>query len=193
MDTRLQNHFGITDLRRADLYVADYTDRTDSQRGVEFSEQPFDDIQYFHLKNNPKAPVPYIAVNFERHPAFIKGIQNCECMFHAMSGAKRPWTLFLEMKYCETENIEGYTYKAYTQMKETLDRLATLQLIEPADRRIYFVYSIPEHSEAMPFGAFTLSQNDTLRTYEQSGIKLLGNNTLLIATATHLFEPRRPV
>lgn len=78
-------------------------------------------------------------------------------------------------------------------MKDTLDRLTSLDLIDPNKRRLYFVYSIPEHEAKEPFGAFTLSQNDTLKTYEESGIKLLGNNTMLIATPSYLFEQKATI
>lgn len=176
-----------------DCYVADYTDRTDSKRGVEMSESPFDDIDSFHLKHNKNCHLEYIGVNFEHYPHFIKGIQNCECMFHALSDVNRPWTLFLEMKYCDYDNIEGYAFKAYSQMKDTFDRLTSLDLIDPNKRRLYFVYSIPEHEAKEPFGAFTISQNDTLKTYEESGIKLLGNNTMLIAIPSYLFEQKAAI
>ena len=174
-----------------DCYVADYTERTDSIRGVEFSSSPFEDIEFFHLKSNPKATVNYIGINFEQHAEFIKGIQNCECMFHALSDVKRPWTLFLEMKYCKEENIEDYAFKAYSQMKDTMDKIHSLNLINPSERRLYFVYSVPEHGHRIPFGSFTLSQNETLKKFEEEGISLLGNNSMLIATPSYLFEPKK--
>lgn len=153
------------------------------------SEQPFDDIAFFHLKKNTPSNIEYIGINFEEHPAFIKGIENCECMFIAVSNVKKPWLLMLEMKYCEEDNIEGYAYKAYSQMKATLDKVDNLQLTDSSKFNRYFVYSVPEHEDRSPFGAFTLSQNETLRTYEKDGIQLLGNNKMLIATP-HIFWNR---
>lgn len=176
-----------------DCYVADYTNVSDSQRGVEISEEPFEDISCFHLKKHTSANIGYAGINFELYPGFIKGIQNCECMFHAVSDVRRPWTMFLEMKYCDEANIEGYTYKAYSQMKETLDKLAETGAVNPAERRIYFVYSVPEHGNQVPFGAFTRGQNATLDSYEKLGIQLLGNNTMLIATPSYLFEQKKRI
>lgn len=176
-----------------DCYVADYTDRTSSERGVEISEEPFDDIGYFHLKKKHAVGIEYIGVNFEEHPVFIKGIQNCECMFVSKSDKGKPWLMMLEMKYCDSDNIEGYTYKAYTQMRETFDKVEREGVLQAKDYRRYFVYSVPEHTDKIPFGEFTRSQNDTLRQYEEEGIKLIGNNRMLIATPQYLFEPKRSV
>lgn len=186
----LEQYFKGSSRFSEDCYVADFTDMTDSERGVEMSETPFDGIDSFLLKHNKNCNLEYIGINFEHFPHFIKGIQNCECMFHAVSDVNRPWTLLLEMKYCEYDNIESHAFKAYSQMKETLDKLVSLDLIEPDKRRLYFVYSVPEHEAREPFGAFTLSQNETLKSYEQSGISLLGNNSMLIATPSYLFEKK---
>lgn len=54
-----------------DCYVADYTNVSDSHRGVEISEEPFDDISYFHLKKQTAANISYVGVNFELYPGFI--------------------------------------------------------------------------------------------------------------------------
>lgn len=196
MDQSLEEYFYAKDKRihySGDCYVADYTEKTNSRKGVEISVEPFRDIDYFHLKKANKANINYLGINFEKYPHFIKGIENCECMFHAISDTGRPWTMFLELKYCEDTNIDNYAFKAYSQMKGTMDKLTNMKLIDPSVRRIYFVYSVPEHEEQIPFGAFVRTQNDTLRTYEESGIHLLGNNTMLIATPSFLFEPRRQI
>lgn len=78
-------------------------------------------------------------------------------------------------------------------MKETLDKLVYVGAINQAERRIYFVYSVPEHGDMIPFGAFTRNQNDTLSSYENDGIQLLGNNTMLIATPNYLFELKKRI
>lgn len=129
-------------------------------------------------------------MNFEEHPAFTNGIQNCECMFVSAHETKKSWLMMLEMKYCEETNIEGHTHKAFSQMNETLGKLISEGVIDKAAHRIYFVYSVPGHDKSIPFGAFTISQNETLKRFEEEGIHLIGNNTMLIATPSHLFEPK---
>lgn len=187
----VENYFKKARVYSGDCYVADYTRKTSSIRGVEISETPFDDIEYFHLKKRSSdMSINYVGVNFEEHETFIKGIENCECMFVSKTDKGRPWLMMLEMKYCESSNIEGHTFKAYRQMKDTLDKIEREGVLHPGDYRRYFVYSVPEHSGDMPFGEFTRSQNDTLRAYEEEGIQLIGNNMMLIATPHYLFEPK---
>ncbi len=186
----MKEYFSKSPIFDGDCYVADFTDATESRRGVEISTNPFDDFPQFHLKKAGSGNISYLAVNFEKYPTFIQGIENCECAFSAISDCRRPWLLMLETKYCTADNIEGYTYKAYSQMYSTFSKLTSLNLVKPDERNIYFVYSVPGHSDKAPFGAFTISQNATLEKMESEGIHLLGNNTMLIATPEYLFSPR---
>jgi len=193
MTLAFEKYFAKSRRFAGDCYVADYTNMTGSKPGVVLSEQPLDDIAFFHLKKSTSANIEYIGVNFEEHPAFIKGIENCECMFMAVSNVKKPWLLMLELKYCSDDNIEDYAFKAYSQMKTTLDKIDNLYLIDSKKFNRYFVYSVPEHGDKSPFGAFTRTQNDTLRELEDKDLHLLGNNKMLIATPAHLLEPKRPI
>lgn len=177
-----------------DCYVADYTHDSENERGVEISAQPFDDITSFHLKKKGPGNILYQAVNLEKYPVFISGIDNCECIFNALSECRRPWLMFLETKYVEKpENIDNYPVKAYTQMAETLGRLVEFGLVKAEERRIYFVYSSPPYSDYQPFGEFALSQNDYLKELEQKGIVLLGYNEMLILTPQYLRIPERRI
>ncbi|MDE6310503.1 MAG: hypothetical protein K2L96_01630 [Muribaculaceae bacterium] len=187
--SQMINYFRNSAILNCDCYVADYTNSTGNARGVEISTSPFDDIDYFHLKKKiSDQNLPYLAVNLEKYPAFIKGIENCECVFSSLSEAKKTWILMLETKYCEAHNIEDYTIKACSQMEETLCKLEKLNLTSRTQKRVYFAFSIPEHSDKAPFGAFTLSQDYGLKMKEK-GIHVLGYNTVLIATASFLQIP----
>lgn len=176
-----------------DCFVADYTNQTNSRKGVAISLVPFGDIPYFTLKKlNRSQKMPYLAVNLEEYPAFISGIENCECVFSSMSDGRRPWMLFLETKYCEPQNIENHAVKACSQMICTLEKLEKTGVADRNGRRVFFAYSVPGRDEMVPFGAFTLSQDASLNLNEQ-GITVFGYNTVLIATPAHLFVPKRTV
>lgn len=189
----MKNYFCNSKVFDSDCFVADYTNISENRRGVEISDAPFQDIAFFHLKVARKGIVKYLAVNLEKYPAFVKDIDNCECVFSALAECRKPWLLFLETKYCLPDNIEGYTFKAFNQMNETLGRLIDEKLVRKEDRNVYFTYSVPEHTDRLPFGAFSISQNDTLKELEKSGIHLIGENILLIATASHILVPKRNV
>ena len=172
-------------------YVADYTNATENKRGVEISTVPFKDINYFSLIKKGKGNIPYQAINLELYPAFIKGIDNCECIFNSLSAKNRSWLLFLETKYCQKpENIDNYPVKAYTQMTETLDKLIGLGKVNENSRRIYFVYSVPPFPKFEPFGAFAITQNEMLQCLEKRGIVLMGYNSMLIHTPQYLYAPK---
>ncbi len=183
----MERYFNKSVVLTGDCYVADYTNLSNSEKGVTLSVVPFTDINYFHLKKANKNNIRYLAVSFEDYPSFIKGIENCECVFNAISDSNKSWILFLELKYCKEYNVENYVYKAYAQMKETFERLKEMQLIDPLKKIVYFVYASPGNDNRQPFGASTVAQNDVLSAYKESGINLLGVNQMLIATPKCLF------
>lgn len=186
----MENYFKNSLVLDSDCYVADYTKSTGSRKGVVISLVPFPDIAYFHLKKRNKGQsIPYIAVNLEEYCDFIAGAENCECLFSSLRDEGRSWILFLETKYCGPDNIERYTFKAHSQMKETLCKLESMGLVDRSKKRIYFAYSVPGHDERSPFGSFTFSQNETLQKLEDENIRLLPYNTVVIATPEYLFQP----
>ncbi len=173
-----------------DCFVADYTDMTGSKRGVEISETPFEDITYFHLKKHGRGDISYQAINLEKYPSFIKGIDNCECIFNALSKCRRPWLLFLETKYChKEENIDNYPVDAHKQMAATLKKLVDLGKVDVDSRRIYFVFSVPPFPTKEPFGSFVTTQSEALRLLEEKGVVMLGYNSMLILTTHYLKTP----
>lgn len=189
----MEKYFYKSQIFESDSYVADYTNATDSKKGVMISSEPFDDIAYFHLEVRSNNEIKYLAVNLEEYPAFIDGIDNCECVFSALSKYRHPWLLLLETKYCQPDNIESYTYKAFIQMNETFKKLVEKGLTDRERGNVYFSFSVPGHTDRRPFGAFTLSQNETLKTLKDSGVHLLGENTLLVATASHILVPKQKI
>ena len=186
----MEKYFKNSKVLHGDCFVADYTNESNSKRGVVMSDVPFEDIEFFHLKKISNSNITYLAVNFEEYPAFIKGIQNCECVFNALTERGRSWILFLELKYCNPDNIDDYVFKAYSQMRATLGKLAVLRLVDTAAKNIYFVYASPGNSGKAPFGASVIDQNMVLQKYKEEGIQMLGVNQMLIATPQYLFQPK---
>lgn len=186
----MKAYFNLSHEIDCDCYVADYTESTNSRKGVVIALEPFSDIEYFHLKKrNKDQRMPYLPINLEEYPNFIVGTQNCECIFDSTKEDGRSWILFLETKYCAPENIERYAFKAHEQMYMTLQKLESMNLIDRSRKRIYFAYSVPGHDDMSPFGSFTISQNEILQELEKQGIRLLPYNTVIIATPEYLFNP----
>ena len=173
-----------------DCYVADYSELTNNAKKVVIRLTPLNDISYFHLHKSNQNKIPYLAVNLEDYPAFNQSVQNCECVFKALNKDDNSWLMFLELKYCKEENIELYSFKAYTQMDSILSKLEELGVADRNKNNIYFVYSVPDYPDKVPFGAWTISQNDVLKGFEASGIHLIGECKMLIATPKHLKTPK---
>lgn len=204
----LKDYFRNVMELESDCYVADFTEYTKNsqcKRGVEISLVPFNenpkllpkdlpaDFSYFHLKKSYRGNIRYIAVNLEENADFSKeGENNCECLFESLAECKKPWLMFLEMKYCAEKNTDNWTNKACKQMKETYEKLERESLLIPESRNVYFVYSVPRNPNE-PFGAFETTQSDVLEFIDKKKIHCLGYNTLLIATASHIHPPKKQV
>ncbi len=186
---RMMRKFRKARMMCDDCYVADYTEQTRSRRGVTISSEPFDDIDAFHLRRGRHA-VNYVAVNLEEHPAFIRGIENCECFFASASPGDRPWLLFLELKYCKARNIGSHASKAISQMAAVLRKLVDEEVLDPDDYRIYFNYSSPANRRRQPFTAFMHTPAEALDIVDRYNAYFLGFNELIIASAGYIRTPK---
>ena len=177
---------------RGDCYVADYTEQTASRVGVVIAREKMDDIESFHLQRGRKE-VNYLAVNLEEHPAFIKGIPNCECFFVCTSKTDRPWLLFLELKYCKAHNLAMHASKAVTQMAAVLEKLVEERVIDPRAYRIYFNYSSPTNNRRQPFTHFRHTPAEAMALMDRYGAYYLGFNHLIITGPQFLRSPKRRI
>lgn len=172
-----------------DCYVADYTEYSHSRAGVVMSSEPFDDIESFRLMRG-RHPVRYVAVNLEEHPAFIKGIENCECFFASATQCDKPWLLFLELKYCKARNIGSHANKAIHQMASVLRKLVQEEVIDAEDYRIYFNYSSPANRRRQPFTHFVQTPATALDLIDEFNAYFLGFNQLIIASPQFIRSPK---
>lgn len=180
------NIFNKSEIFDCDCFVADYTQQTKNKKKVIISKKPFTDISYFHLiKKNKNQNIPYLAINLEDYAKFTESKNNCECIFESLSECSKPWVLFLEMKYCLSYNIEKHALEAIHQMDAMLNKLKEMKAFEQNKKRIYFVYSVPDHSNKAPFTSFYTTQDKELELHKR-GIIFLGENSIIIATANIL-------
>ena len=160
------------------VYVADYTNQTQSARGVEIQEVPFTDISYFCLHND--VSIPLWAVNFEHNKGFFPaGVGDCECMFR-VKGVEKGWLLLCELKYCMEKNIASNADEAYGQLKATWQLLVDKKVFNKRLCKSFFNISVPDHSERTPFTSFVTTQNDKIEWLKKNKIHLLGHNDILV-------------
>ena len=148
-------------------------------------------IPYFKLSTVSQRHVEFWGVNFERNPAVVGGVKQCEGMFTPVNG-DRPFVLLLEMKYCLPKNKDENSLDAFLQLKKTLIHLESKGIVNRKQHRIYLNISIPWSNEE-PFESFRNTQNDVIKALESDNISIMGYNSLLIHTETHIKVPKRNV
>ncbi len=186
----MRNFFNTFHTFESDCYVADYTKVTEGKKGVEFSTEPFEDISYFKLQKLRTAS-NYRGINLEKYPAFIQGISNCECFFIPEVEVEKNWILFLELKYCDKENIENYGLTVVQQMAAVLEKMNDNSLIDITKYTVYFNFSSPDNRP--PFTNFMLSCDTALKIKDKYQVKFLGFNHLLIATPQYIQVPKKRI
>lgn len=173
-----------------DIYVADYTNQTNSARKLEILSTPPTDIAYFYLHN--RQFIQIYAVNFEKYPAYVNGNPMCECLFTPVSANNKPWVLLMEMKYCEYGNVDSNAMDAFLKLKHAYAYLNGVKnLIDPVKHRIYLAISIPDHSNLEPFNSFRTTQTEALDYYNNLGITVFARNNVLVATPNYLIEKKK--
>ena len=175
-----------------DFFVGDYTEYKKSHpafkdvKGVLITSTKRNEIGFlhFHNKNNVKVK----AINFEENPAFLKDnngnlVSQCECFCVADKQKGKAWLAFVELKYCKgaKENIISNFASAINQVKNShLFLRDDTKILEQKKFHIYWVISMPEHSDQTPFTAFAISQDDILSYKEDYGATIIGDTDVEI-------------
>lgn len=182
-----------------DIYVADYThyaeDNPDAKGwGVVISGVEPEHIKALKFNNPNKKHVT--AVNFEKNEAVFKPdglhkVDNCECMLVSEEGHGKRWLALVELKYCLEKNIASNFEDALYQLAATHRYLRDdVRFFGPDDFRYYWIISMPEHSDRVPFSAFTLSQDDELKyAKEYNSVIIISDNEVNIWTGTLILQP----
>ena len=174
-------------------FAMDYTNQTDSYRGVDISNAPPTDINYFHLENRGK--IEFWGVNFEKCGSlFEKKEENCECMFVAKRAKNLKMACLIELKYClnKERNLIENTAKAKSQLTNSLQVLLEKGILNTRDYKIYLNISIPD-SEKIPFTNFLMTTPDSICRAKDEGYTLWGYNKLRILNSSFLVAEKERI
>ncbi len=172
-----------------DAFAVDYTNQSDSSRGVELSKTAPKDISFFQLSN--QAQIDFWGVNFEKcHSLFTDSSENCECMFVAKSAKKLKWACLVELKYCQDKerNIVDNADKAKAQLTNTLSVLLKKKILNTEGYKVYLNISIPE-SARIPFTNF-LTTPDFVLNAKKDRVSLYGFNKLKVLNSSFLIPEK---
>lgn len=185
-----------------DVFVADYTQYAQSHPGSSLKGVAISDAKPPLIGSlafeNPNG-VKLMSVNFEENLHFFRPdggkrtSTNCECMLASEDGNKRRWLALAELKYCQGEdrNIVSNFSKALSQLEETFLYLVDKKkLFTKNDYRFYWVISMPEHSDKVPFSAFVLSQDEELEYKDKYNSIIISDNRVVIWTGSVILIPK---
>ena len=187
-------HFDCT------VFVADYTQYAQEYHerrgiGVVISVEKPELINSL-VFNNPNN-VNYWGVNFEKNGAVFKlengeKVSNCECMFVSEQGNQKRWMVLVELKYCkgENRNIASNYSDALSQLKDTFVYLCDEKhLFERDSFRNYWIISMPELNDKIPFSAFLFSQDELTDYKDKYNSIIISDNEVNIWTGSVIKRP----
>lgn len=183
-----------------DVYVADYTQFASEHpdqaaRGVVVSDVKPVLIGSLMFRNPNGVKVK--SVNFEKNqgvfrPEGREKVHNCECMLVSEQGNQKRWLALAELKYCKGEdrNVGSNFEEALGQLRETFLYLRDkVGLFGENEYKYYWVISMPEHSDKIPFSAFALSQDELLEYQKLYKSVIISDNIVDIWTGTVIKMP----
>lgn len=177
------------------IYVADFTERTDSKRKVEIHASlptvPDGGENMDCLKLNNKQPLSLDFCLFDDHQFKDeegKDISHCECCFFPTLNAEGSFVAFVEIKDCKAKSVSQYRNKAKEQI------LSTVQMFKSSDiiidkQRIYGILSFPRRKK-MLFNDFPYRDIfEETRWVKEYGIHLLASNEVIIESDARIHVP----
>lgn len=196
----MEEHFANVQHHIGDIYVADYTQFAAEHpdwavRGVVVCDEKPELVGSLLLRN-PNG-VRVLSVNFEENQGLFRPegreqVPSCECMLVSEQGNQKRWLALAELKYCKgaDRNIASNFEEALWQLKETFLYLRDeVGLFCEDEYRYYWIVSMPEHSDKIPFSAFVLSQDELLAYKELYKSVIITDNTIEIWTGTVIKMP----
>ena len=176
----------------SDFYVGDYNEYAKGHKdchysGVTISDTPLPDIQSLHFIN--KRHIPVLAIIFEKNLGYFKDdkgklVSNCECMLVSDKARRKGW-----LKYCSgnPRNVNDNFEKALAQLKDTFLYLRDKKhLFDVVAYNYFWVISLPEYDDLIPFSQFYQSPERLLDYKEKLNVNLICSNVIDILTHQHV-------
>jgi hypothetical protein len=178
-------HFQITEYSN-DLFIADYTLQTANQREVEILVVKPTDINSFEIKNPTAIETSVVVFN---KLSFVdqdgNPLSQCECIaFPNVTFDKKPWILFLELKYCLFKNAIKKLNDAKNQLFDTLGYFRATGIIENG-QLCYLVASLPKQNNT-PFENFIMTPKEVARLKKEDNIIFRGANQITIKSESQI-------
>lgn len=162
-----------------ELYVVDYTNRTDSIRSVEvLNTKPIDLVPLTVC--NPTGMD--ISTTIFKTQCFLgvdgKEPKQCECVMSPANLTKDAWVLFVEIKDCKPKNISGYHQEAKEKIIANVQLFREKHILEE-DKVVYAVVSFPRKEKAN-YHSHLIPASEWKRFRDDYKIMIKGTNAIRI-------------
>ena len=177
------SEFGTTNSKR--IFVADFTERTNSVRRVEIHEvQPKDpndeavDMDCCVIANETELEIDY---NVFRDNQFKneedKDMKHGECCLFPNDNDEKSWVLFIEIKDCKGSRIYKYKQDVKDKLILNVEEFRRKGIL--LNNRVYGVASFPRKKTA--FNEMIVSDPTEYKTfYKEHGIHFVPTNELAV-------------
>jgi hypothetical protein len=185
LDTVLP-HGKVTHTEYSDneIYVADYTNRTQSDRNIEVSNVKPEDMDVLTLKNNKHLN---ITASIFGKQCFMdeknKEIPHCECILYPTKSNCDAWVLFVEIKDCKPKNVSEHIAYAKEQIVSTVKLFRDKSILE-TNKKVHAVISFPK--DKTNFYHHLISIDEINRFIKQYKIIMRTTNTLSIKSERNI-------
>ena len=153
MRSRIRQHYPdtyITSRSVQNIYIADFSDRTQKARGIEVHnmlpacpKDPNKEMDCVTIQNPSQIDID---INIFDDNQFKDGqghvLQHCECCIFPTNNHDKSWVVMLEIKDCKPKNISHYKDDVIKQIISTTKIFRQKNII--TTHRVYGIVSIPK-------------------------------------------------
>ena len=183
MKSRIEKSYpkiSFVDTSWPEIHVADYSDKTDFARTIEYHETKPADINSLTLINDGVLHITAATLNEQSmtDPETGKEMSHCECVLFPQQNDERTWVLFVEIKDCKQKNMSEYFKKAKEQIIATVADFRDKEVIS-SGKKAHAVISFPNKTKTNYYSQF-ITQGDRTSFLHQYKIIIMATNTITI-------------
>lgn len=176
----------LGEIESENLFVADFTERTKSIRGIEIHAAiplcPGSDINMdcLEIKNPQKLVVAYNIFDDHQFKTIEgKDIQHCECCLFPDLEDEKHWVAFVEIKDCKIKNVSNYKDKVKEQIISTVLLFRGQKIID-SQKNVYGVISFPRKRKIAFNDSIFGDPTEYKKLYQKYRIHFMATNEVVV-------------
>lgn len=188
MRNRIKNHYPsskIISSSEKKLYIADFSNRTNKERGVELHgkrpmcpKNPKLEMDCVEIVNDYRFEIDFHAFGDNQLKDRVgKDIEHCECCLFPTDNTDLYWIMMIEVKDCKPKNMSAYKNKAVDQIASATEIFRKQGII--TKHKVHGIISIPKCKVAFDHTIFGLP-SDYKDLYEKYHIHFAATNKIAI-------------